>query len=77
MDSDKELWGDVFFLFFILKKWIPAKSGFSLSSPFEGLLKICSERALKVRKKKQMLIKPPQKSLVDKSMVLKMAFLLP
>lgn len=69
--------GVIFFSFFHSQKNGSQPSlDLSLSSPFQGLFKIYSERALKLRKKKQMLIKPPQKSLIDKSMVLKMAFLL-
>lgn len=66
-----------FFAFFIVKKWILALSlDLSLSFPFQGLLKICSERALKGREGEQMLIKPSQKSLIDKNMVLRMSFFL-
>lgn len=73
MDSDKEVWDD-FFPFFIVKKWILAKSGFKFKFSISRALKICSERALEGRKGKPMLIKPPQKSLTDKSVVLEMCF---
>ena len=65
----------LFLFFFIVKKWTLALSlDLSLSFPFQGLLKICSERALKGREGEQMIIKPPQKSLIDKNMVLRMSF---
>lgn len=58
--------GMIFFSFFLVKKRILALSlGLSLSFPFQGLLKMCSERALQRRKRKQMRINPPQKSLID------------
>lgn len=66
--------GMIFSLFSLSRNGSWLSLDLSLNSPFQGLLKICSERALEGRKGKPMLIKPPQKSLTDKSVVLEMCF---
>lgn len=62
--------GMIFSLFSLSRNRSWLSLDLSLSSPFQGLLKICSERALKRRKGKQMLIKSDRQMYGSKDVLL-------